>query len=424
MKLYKHQQEALQQTEGRNRVAYFYDMGLGKTFIGSEKLKELGAGTNLVICQKSKVMDWKEHFMKYYQLDYVYNLTEKKSYSIWLEDLKSGYYEPMVGIINYELAWRRPELLKLKDFTLMLDESSLIQNASAKQTKFILKLQPENVILLSGTPCSGKYENLWTQAHLLGWEIRKTTYEQQYINWTTLNLGKAKVRIVDKKNPYRNVERLKQKLRDHGALFKKTEEVMDLPEQEFMEIRCEPVSQYKAFLRDKVITVEGKDLVGDTRLTERLYARMLCGQYNRNKLEALEDLIESTNDRLVIFYNFNGELERIKAVCKDRPLSMVNGSTKDLTAYEDEPDSITLVQYQAGAKGLNLQKANRVVYFTPTEKCEDWMQSIKRIHRIGQRNRCMYYKLIARGTIEEGIYRALDRGQDYTDELFREDVGN
>lgn len=420
MKLYKHQQEALQQTEGRNRVAYFYDMGLGKTFIGSEKLKQLGAGTNLVICQKSKIRDWLDHFIKYPEFVRV-DLTVKGAVDTLLEWNREA---PIIGFINYELAWRRPELLKLKDFTLMLDESSLIQNASAKQTKFILKLQPENVILLSGTPCSGKYENLWTQAHLLGWEIRKTTYEQQYINWTTLNLGKAKVRIVDKKNPYRNVERLKQKLRDHGALFKKTEEVLDLPEQEFMEIKCEPVTQYKAFLRDKVITVEGKDLIGDTRLTERLYARMLCGQYNRNKLEALKDLVESTNDRLIIFYNFNGELERIKAVCKDRPLSMVNGSTKDLTAYEEEPDSITLVQYQAGAKGLNLQKANRIIYFTPTEKCEDWMQSIKRIHRIGQRNRCMYYKLIARGTIEEGIYRALDRGQDYTDELFREDVGN
>ncbi len=360
-----------------------------------------------------------EHMTNNYPMA-VWDLTDKNDIKLFWEDCKFG----KVGIINYELAWRRPELLKLKDFTLMLDESSLIQNASAKQSKFILKLQPANVILLSGTPCSGKYENLWTQAHLLGWAIKKKTYEEQYVNWTTLETSLKRIKIVDKRNPYKNVDRLKRKLRENGALFKKTEEVLDLPEQTFIEIKCAPVSQYKAFLKDKLITIDQKDLVGDTKLTERLYARMLCGQYNPNKLESLKDLIESTKDRLIIFYNFNEELEKIKEVCQDRPLSIVNGQTKDLTNYEAEDDSITLVQYKAGSKGLNLQKANKIIYFTPTEECENWMQSIKRIHRIGQKNKCFYYKLITRGTIEESIYKALERGEDYTNDLFIKDVGN
>ena len=62
MKLFEHQKEALLKTENQNRVAYYYDMGLGKTFIGSEKVKALGSKTTLVICQKSKVEDWVEHF--------------------------------------------------------------------------------------------------------------------------------------------------------------------------------------------------------------------------------------------------------------------------------------------------------------------------------------------------------------------------
>ena len=39
-----------------------------------------------------------------------------------------------MGVINYELAFRRPELLKLEHFTLMLDESSMITNPTAKRT--------------------------------------------------------------------------------------------------------------------------------------------------------------------------------------------------------------------------------------------------------------------------------------------------
>lgn len=46
---------------------------------------------------------------------------------------------PSIGIINYDLMFRRSELLELEHFTLMLDESSIIQNDKAKRSKFVLK---------------------------------------------------------------------------------------------------------------------------------------------------------------------------------------------------------------------------------------------------------------------------------------------
>lgn len=60
------------------------------------------------------------------------------------------------GVINYELTFRRKILKTLSGFTLMLDESSLIQNETAKRSKFVLGLKPDNVILLSGTPTRGQ----------------------------------------------------------------------------------------------------------------------------------------------------------------------------------------------------------------------------------------------------------------------------
>ena len=49
------------------------------------------------------------------------------------------------------------------------------------------------------------------------------------------------------------------------------------------------------------------------------------------------------------------------------------------------------------------------------------MQSKKRIHRIGQKNKCFYYYLITKNSIDEKIYKSLEKGKDYTNELFRED---
>ena len=53
MRLYPHQEEVLNATRGMSHVAYYLDMGLGKTFVGSEKMMEIGNRVNLLICQKT-----------------------------------------------------------------------------------------------------------------------------------------------------------------------------------------------------------------------------------------------------------------------------------------------------------------------------------------------------------------------------------
>ena len=446
MELFKHQKDALEQTKDLNRVAYYLDMGLGKTFVGAEKAMSLNKDI-LIVCQKSKIADWKEHFFKHYidkmKCDesgaWCYDLTSNTGMDMFLH----SRYRIRIGVINYELAWRREtELLNLHDFTLMLDESSLIQNQGAKQSKFILKLNPDNVILLSGTPTAGKYENLWSQIHLLGWKISEDVYNRQYVNWTKIDMGGFTHKIVDKENPYKNVDRLKSKLREHGAVFMKTEECFDLPEQTFIKQTVPTSKEYWKFMKDCIITIDtlnlkefhddsdfyGTDvtprieLVGDTTLTKRLYARQLCGQYSEFKLQAFKELVQSTQDRLIVFYNFNAELELLKRIAAslDRPISEVNGQTKDLTAYEQEDNSITFIQYQAGAMGLNLQKANKIIYFTLTDKSELFEQSKKRIHRIGQEQPCFYYILMCKGSVEEVILQTLEMRKDFTDELFNE----
>ena len=77
MKLYKHQSDVLEKSKNYNRVAYYYDMGLGKTYIGSEKMRMLGDNINLLVCQKSKVKDWLEHFKTYYPNYTIKDLTKE-----------------------------------------------------------------------------------------------------------------------------------------------------------------------------------------------------------------------------------------------------------------------------------------------------------------------------------------------------------
>ena len=424
MKLFPHQSEALERVAGFDNVAFYHDMGIGKTFTGSEKMRLFGNRVNLVICQKSKVNDWVNHFRDHYPDVVVWNLTNKKEFDNFLLFCIEGHTH--VAVVNYELAWRRPQLKNITvDFTLMLDESSLIQNRKAKQTKFILSLHPKNVILLSGTPTAGKYENLWTQAHLLGWQISEDLYNRQYVNWKTIESDGFFHKIVDMKNPYKNVERLKQKFRNHGSDFVKTDEVFDLPEQTFTTVMVPTSKEYRKFMKTGYVQMpDGSELIGDQVFTKRLHSRQLCGMHSTAKLEAFKELIQSTNDRVIVFYNFNRELEMLlEAVNADgigRPVSIVNGSTKNLWNYENTDGSITFIQYQAGAMGLNLQKANKIIYFTLPERSELFEQSKARIHRIGQNRPCFYWIMMCENSVEEDIHQTLLERKDFTDELFVE----
>lgn len=416
MKLFDYQEKALVLTSDKDNSAFYYDMGLGKTFIGSERLRLYGERVNIIVCQKSKIKDWCEHFKEHYTDYAVFDLTNKK-------DMQAFMIYPIykcIGIINYELAYRREELKRLTNFTMMLDESSMIKNETAKRTKFILSLKPSHTILLSGTPTDGKYEFLYSQLRLLGWKITKTAYYNRYIKTELRSYGGPMFRVV---TGYKNVSELKAKLKEYGAVFAKAEEVIKLPEKKFIKEYSTVSSDYKKFMKDRVIKIDDKELTGDSTLSKRLYARMLCSAYSKDKISRLIDLVNSTSDRVIIFYNFNTELEALRKVLFDRPISIVNGQIKDLKAYENNDNSVTLIQYQAGAMGLNLQKANRIIYFSLPERSELFEQSKARICRIGQEKQCYYHIMMCHKSVEEKIYECLLMRKDYTDELFRKEFG-
>lgn len=447
MQLFPHQAKVLDETKRFNRVGYYLDMGLGKTFVGSEKALTLNSRVNLLICQCSKVPDWIDHMVENYAMNHcwmIYDLTNKKEFE-WFMAAVAETDNPtrICGVINYEMTFRRKVLKTLAHFTLILDESSLIQNENAKRSKFVLGLAPDNVILLSGTPTGGKYEKLWSQCQLLGWKISKDLFYKQYIEteWVEED-GFWRQKITG----YKNVDRLKKKLADHGAVFMTTDDAgIDLPTKNLIQVKTKPSPEYWKFWKERVVNIDTtnlqafeldsdfwgsnehckRELIGDTSLTRRLYSRQLCGLFNPYRYKAFRDLVESTEDRLIVFYTFTEEMERMKRIVEgmNRPVSILSGEIKDLTAYHHKADSVTLIQYQAGAMGGNFQLANKIIYFSLPESWEYWEQSQKRIHRIGQDRPCFYYLLISPGTVEDNILATLQRRKNYNDELFRKYEG-
>lgn len=410
VKLFDHQIKALELTKDKNRVAYYLDMGLGKTFVSTEKMVSLNTNINVIVCQKSKIEDWVDHIKEFYP---VYEVISYKN------QLLTDIEKPTVIVINYDLIWRRDEFNKLKDFTLILDESSYIKNETSKRSKFIMKLNFKNIIMLSGTPVAGKYEELYSQIKLLGWKITKKSFWETYILYREIDINGFPQKMV---YGYKNIDRLKRKLREHGAVFMKSEDVLELPDQVHTIEKVKNTADYKKFKKDRVLIKDDLELIGDTTLTKMLYLRQLASMYNKNKLSRLKALLEATEDRVIIFYNFKYEYEIISELCEElkRPISIINGDKRDLDNYHNKDNTVILCQYQAAAMGINLQKCNKIIYFSLTLSSELFEQSKKRTHRIGQERTCFYWYLTTEKSIDEDIYKTLLERKDYTDKLFEE----
>lgn len=408
IELFQHQYTALKAVAGKENVGFFLEMGLGKSITGICQCLIFDNPRTLLVCPKSLILTWKNTFSQFFPDERVTDLTKFKK-------IPSDFIG--FGLINYDILFRRPELLELKDYTLMLDESSKIMHDNSKRTKFILKLKPTNKILLSGSPCAGRYENLYTHAKMLGLTYTKTKWWDEFVKWRLMDVGQCKIPTA---YGYKNTDKMMDELKDHGAVFMATEDVVDLPSTNKNYVKVNATKEYNFFMKNRVVEINGKEFVGDNVLTKRLYARMLCGGLNKEKLECIGDLLSDTNERVVVFYQFKDDFDALVEVCKklDKPYSCVNGETKDLSAYEKFDNTIVLCQYQSASYGLNLQKACRMIYFDLPESVDNYIQSGARIHRIGQKNVCWYYYLLCQDSVEEDILKALDRGEDYNDALF------
>ena len=415
MGLYKYQRDIIDKLKPYNKVALYLEAGCGKTHTSSYKAVSYNVPI-IVVCPKAVIPQWVEHFKNNHPEWLRYDLSKKQQ----LQDFINGEALNKVGVITYGLVWRRPELLKLKGFTLILDESHNICNPTSKQTKGVMKLKFDNLILLSGTPNGGAYEKLYTQMKLLGYKPNKKQFEDRYCNMFTMENGGVKFKVLSKTNPYKHIDELNTILRDDlHCVFLKTNDVHELPEQRFIDVPIAVTKEYQKFLKEDYIDLGDREYIAGSPTDKLLYSRYLCGADNKNKIDVFTTLLEGIEDRVIVFYNFKIEHNVLTKICKKlkKPVFTCDGSVKEIDKFKNIDKSVLLAQIDASGTGLNLQYCNKTIYFSPTLKTNVYIQSLARTWRIGQKSKTTYWRLMS--GIDYNIYNSLDKGEDYIIKLFR-----
>jgi hypothetical protein len=136
-----------------------------------------------------------------------------------------------------------------------------------------------------------------------------------------------------------------------------------------------------------------------------------------DRLNAVHALLKK-HDRLIVFYNFNYELDLLRTLKSSLPVSEWNGHK-----HQEIPDTerwAYLVQYQSGSEGWNCTSTDAMAFYSLTYSYRQWHQAFGRIDRLNTPYYDLhYYVLRSDSPIDHAVWRALKSKKNFNERDFR-----
>ncbi len=127
--------------------------------------------------------------------------------------------------------------------------------------------------------------------------------------------------------------------------------------------------------------------------------------------------------RLVIFYNFNYELEILRGLSDRIDVLEWNGHKKDL--LPEGGRWVYLVQYVAGAEGWNCTSTNAMVLYSLTYSYKNFMQAQGRIDRMDTKyDTLYYYMLVSNSIVDRAVRNSLKDKKKFNERKFLAEMGD
>lgn len=452
---WQHQKKALSYLYKRDTAALYTDMGTGKTKIMIDLIQSRGFKRVLVVAPNKACEVWEEqidiHGIE--GLFVVLRLNNMSSVKV-IETLnktvpadRETQCKSIVYIINYEKVWREgiDRIFLSKKFGLdcvICDESHRIKTPRSKCSMYLARLGKvvSHRYLVTGTPLAENPTDVFAQYKFLDPTIFGTTlgrFRDEYEVIDPIMTARIGHRILDKEHPYKNLDKLHEKMFSCAFYI---ESSVELPEQTDIEYKFPMATKteklYHQVFKEKVAELNGLWLSSDNILTTVLRLQQITSGYatvedidtkeqkilnvDKCRQEALKNLLEDfpEGEPVVIFARFKKDLKNIHKVCRELGYSSseVSGSKDTLKEWKQGETQVLAVQYSSGSESIDLTRARYCIYYSQTQRLALYEQSRKRIHRPGQTRPVVYYHMIEtmkKGmTIDEKMYHALQNKQD------------
>ena len=426
---HEYQKRATQFIIDNRYCALFLDMGLGKTVstltaIDILKNDYLEIDKVLVIAPKSVALNtWSGETAKW---DHLKKLRISVAMGTAAQRTKAIERDADIYVTNRDNVKWIVDYFKKEPWpfdTVVLDESSSFKNPSSQRFKALRKIRPQlrRVIELTGTPSPNGLMDLWPQIWLLdmGERLGRTlgSYRSEFFTAGRRN-GAVVYDWIARPGAR---QRISKRLADI-SMSMQASDYLDMPDVIdgglTLALPPDEMRDYQAFQKEQLMQLDNTDIEAVTAaaLTNKLLqytgGALYDDQHNWHevstaKLEALQDIVESTDESVLIYYQYQSEKDRILKMLPDAVT--FTGEPELLESWNAGKIRLMLAHPASVAYGLNMQAGGHIiVWYTPTWNLELYMQANARLHRQGQTKPVVIYHLIASGTIDERVMQALN----------------
>ncbi len=417
-------------------AAVFLEMGLGKSVITLTALFDLILDQFLirkvlVIAPLRVARDtWPSEIRKW---DHLSGLTYSVAVGNESERRTALMRTADIYIINREnVDWLITKSGIPFDFDMVvIDELSSFKSHQAKRFKSLLKARPsvKRIVGLTGTPSSNGLMDLWAEFRLLDLGQRLGRYISHY-RAAYFMPDKRNAEVIFSYKPLPGAENaIYQRISD-VTISMKSCDYLKLPECVTNEVPVvmndKEMAVYDRFREDMVTKIKDKEI--DAANAAVLSGKLLqmangavydeekvsCHIHDR-KLDALEDLIEGANGKpVLIAYWYQHDAERIRARFPVREIK----TSQDIEDWNAGKISAAIIHPASAGHGLNLQAGGSTfIWFGLTWSLELYQQTNARLHRQGQKDTVIIHHIIAKGTIDEDVMKALRKKEKTQDAL-------
>ncbi len=420
-----YQVKATERILHQKKVGLFLDMGLGKTVITLTAIKELiedfAVWKVLVIAPKRVAEDtWSREHEKW---DHLSELRISKVLGSPAQRMKALKTDADVYVIGRDnVKWLVELFGKSWPFDMVvIDELSSFKNPSAQRFRALKKVMPlsDRVVGLTGTPSPNGLMDLWAEIYLLdrGERLGRTISEYREMYFRA---GARNGYIVYRWEPYSYSQKdIERKISDI-CMSMSAEDYLELPERIDNEIRIRLSDKeqklYDQMESDQLLRIDDEAVVAlNAAAVMNKLLQMSNGcvyadggdvvRIHERKLEALEEIIDTTGEPVLVFYSFKHDLEAIK---KRIPEAGELKSSEDIARWNRGETRVLLCHPASVGYGLNLQDGGHViVWYGLTWSLELYQQANARLFRQGQQKAVIIHHLITDGTVDEQVMKAL-----------------
>ena len=172
---------------------------------------------------------------------------------------------------------------------------------------------------------------------------------------------------------------------------------------------------YKSIFRDRWNYDKDKPI---ENASELCYQARKVVNNDTSRLTKIID-IQRRKKKVIIFYNFDYELEAMKNLFSDLelPYAEWNGHTHQPIPKTDE--WVYLVQYNSGAEGWNCISTDTIIFYSQNYSYKMMEQASGRIDRMNTTfTDLYYYHLKSRSPIDASISKALSKKKKFNESKF------